>query len=274
MALESRFLRLREVIRDELNGFDLDTDGQVSLIQAALTAFGGSISGGRLVPLEIDINFRAMDRGNFRLVENAVLDDSLKVADSGAGAAVVETLPIPLSGRPLLLRFSRDLESESQDGPGEFDFYLDAHPDYPEAGSLWSAGTGGSLTWDTEIYVDAYPADHLVIRISVTGNQKLGSVKCRVLFGGFLTDDSLIFPIAWMGCSIFHRRRLSSGNKNRLSVEQMQELRMLSDMYRKDALGKLLGDTQQSSGAGQATGPVQVAGYHNPYRDEILSGSE
>lgn len=268
MALESIFTRIKTELGLLLTSWSLSDAQKTDLILGALGYDFAQSSGIRFDSEMFDLNFREVDSELFRSITNATLDDTLTITDVAAGAAVLETNPISfMHTRPMLMYLTYD--GDLSGGTFAYDLCLNAIKEDEDAGIFLSEERTTPVTqnWATDLYVDTYPADHLVIRLTLTTAGNIRAVRVRIVYGGSTVPQAAVGQIACLAAARFHRSRLETAHKERWTDDAKAGIRDIMVDYTNRAKGILAtGKGQVMSGGG---GIVEYPGYQNPFRKRM-----
>ncbi len=268
MALESYITRMKSAMDHFLGEWksQVSDADRLTLLKGVLEFDLPALLGDQFAALDRTWSFRAADEDDFRTLTNVTLDDGVSVADAAAGNGVVETVPIDLEGNQAALAMvTADSDAEL---PVDtlFDLCLDGNPGDADAGSFLHADESKTLTWGTEVLLDVYPTDHLVLRVTVTGAARIRAVRLRLAYAGRGLLSKHVQAIAMMASASFFHERLTKAAYHQNDSETQKTLRDLRDSLRKQAKGFLL--APEAAGLDRSSGSLGVlGGKQNKYFD-------
>jgi len=266
MALESVFTRIYAALDEELTGFTLSADEKTALVRAVLESDLADFRGG-LGAIELTFSFRATEEPHYRLLTNVVLEDRLVLAVAGT-AGVAETLALAFTGRQLMTaKLSKDAETGCT---ATFDLCVDADPEDDDAGSFLVADEGKTLAWDTEIALDVYPCDHVVLRMSLasTCTGGLRAVRMRVGSISKSLTASQVRAVAQLAARRYYRAMENRCIRAGGDPQTLANLKTKIAALGREALGLLPGS--EKTVTGNLGGPVgNVNAAVNKYWDRL-----
>ena len=266
MALESVFTRIYAALDEELTGFALTSDEKSALVRAVLESDLAEFRGG-LQAVELTFSFRATEEPHYRLLTNVTLEDRLVLTVAGT-VGLLETRGLDFSDRQLMTaKLSKDAETGAT---VTFDLCVDADPDDDDAGTFLVAEEGKTLVWDTEIALDLYPTDHLVLRLTLAGSSTGGlrAVRMRVSSISKVWSASQVRAVAQLAARRYFRAMENRCVKAGGDPQTLANLRgKIRDLGR-EALGLLPGAEKTVTGSlGGAVQNVNAA--ENPWWDRL-----
>lgn len=228
-----------------------------------------TLLGSQFAALDRTWSFRAADAGDFRVQTNVTLDDGLSVADAEEGDGIVETKAIDLEGNQAALAMvTADSDAELPVG-SLFDLCLDANAVDADAGSFLHEDEGKTLAWATEVLLDVYPTDQLVLRVTVTGEARFRAVRLRLAYAGKGSLSKHVQAISLLASAAFFHERLTKAAYHNNDPETQKTLRDLRDSLRKQAKGFLLGPDTSAAGQGEASAIGISGGSNNKWWDQF-----
>ena len=267
MGLESVFTRIYAALDSELSGYTLTSDEKAALVRVVLESELAEYLGAMTDSVTVTFSFRETEAVHFRRKDNATFDDRLSLTAAGT-VCVVETAALDFSDKQLMAaKLSKDAETGCTP---TIDLCVDADPDDDEAGSFLVADEGhAALAWDTEIPLDIYPTDYLVLQLTLPSNSTGGlrAVRLRLTMLSKALTNKQIWAVGKLAARR-HYQKLENyalkGGGDPQTVANWQ--RKIKDLGA-EARGLMAG-VGGGVAAGGLGGPVNNAHVPvNPYRD-------
>lgn len=181
MALSSYFSQIRDAVTDYIAPYTRTETLLNKHIRRVLESEMPTYRASQYRAVTREWSFRAIDADQFRLLTNVELDDDLSVAE-GEATGLIETAGLDISGGQLAMGVVT--KDDNAGGAVSFDLCLDASPDDLTTGSFLHADESVALAFGTEIYLDVYPSEYLVVRLNVTSPVRVRSLRMKLLFVG------------------------------------------------------------------------------------------